>query len=267
MSSVAYRLTPGLRTRPLHAVQFGLRFKSTTPPPQSGGGAKGVVPSINKIGIPMKSYIPPSFNRLNFLSHPIISIKCLLRRCGLLALNTYQVLDIRKNIGKPDFVLWKNNSIENFILVNKLFANGHLKPLKSKVSSFVFKSLESRLKSLPENTKLDWKLLKFNKPPKLVNLHNFPNDDGSTMCVQVIYKFDTQQRLITVKNGSDATTFDRNLVQYVGFNVDPYSNEVVLAGSLFESDLTTKISDSQANPTQRQLLDTMARNGDIFRNQ
>lgn len=178
-------------------------------------------------------------------------------------MNTYHVFEFRKT-GKPDFLRWKNAAIESYVRVNKAFAQRKLSSVKSEMSTFVLKALEDRAKTMPKDVVFDWRLLKFKSKPKLVSFQNFPNTDGSTLCLQVVYRFDTTQRLVSVKDGK-ANTQDRDLMEYVGFNIDPLSGAVCIAGSLFESSTKVKLNDFNSQPSQVEVLHNMALHGDIYR--
>ncbi|ODV94077.1 hypothetical protein PACTADRAFT_50966 [Pachysolen tannophilus NRRL Y-2460] len=246
-----------------------VRFNSTEKTSLSSTKSKssntiGNQPSITKIGIPAKLYIPPRISRLpNPFLNPVRFMKCIFKRLGLVGLNTLQVIDFRKGGLKPEFILWKNLAIEKFVHVNKAFAQRKLQTVRSECSSFVFDALKNRSKTLPKDVELDWKLIKFNSKPKLLSFYHFPTTDGATLCLQIVYKFDTKQRLVFVKNG-ETTNQDKDLIEYLAFNVDPYTKEVCIAGSLFESGIDEKIS-PEASPSQRTVLNNMVEFGDIYR--
>lgn len=261
---------PKLRT-PL--VVSSIRYNSTTPSTKKSSllgkrpkDAIGQTPSVTKIGIPNKVYVPMRLSKMpSLFTHPVQFIKCVARRMALVGINTLQIIDFRRSM-KPNFLLWKNEAIEKYVLVNKLFAKQNLQPAKNACSVYVYNALEKRLNSLPKNIEMDWKLLKFNKVPKIISFNNFPNEDGSTLCLQITYKFNTKQRLVTVSNG-DVKTQDRDMIEYLSFNVDPYSNQVCLAGSSFESEPDEIVYSRDRSYSQKQIADNMVIYGDIYRSE
>ena len=165
---------------------------------------------------------------------------------------------------KPQFVAWKNKAITEFVRVNKAFSERRIESIRDEVSEFVYFQLGKRQAALP-NALIEWELVKFNSPPKLLSFNAFPHEDGSTLLCQIIYKFDTKQKWIVKKRGEDKITeTERDMVEYLAFNIDPYNDNVCLAGSVFEAPLDRKL-ESKVVASQTKALEYMNINGDIYR--
>lgn len=256
---------------------FFTRFASTTDivtkkDPSIGIGAKNKKkqqqqrPTINKVGVPHDPYIPVSYNNLP-LSRPGLALRALWNRVKLFCFNWVQVYQFKSGMGKgykPEFVSWKNKAITEFVKVNKAFSERKIENIRPDVSEFVYFQLGKRQAALP-NALIQWELVKFNSSPKLLSFNAFPHEDGSTLLCQIIYRFDTKQKWIVKKRGdADFTESERDMVEYLAFNVDPYNNDVVLAGSVFEAPLERKL-ESKVVSSQKRALEYMNTNGDIYR--
>jgi protein MBA1 len=190
----------------------------------------------------------------------------LIRRLYVLGINTIQVALLRWQTGvKPEFLLWKNKAIEQYVAVNKSFSSGNLKPIEKSVSVWVEKSLNNRISSIPKSVKLDWKLLKFNEKPKLVSFRPIMLPGRPIEFSQAVYKFNTKQELINVNLKTEKVTkTERNVIDYVGFLINLDTNEVILAGSVFENSPQDKIPKPE-DIDQSMIFDDMRANGDIYR--
>jgi protein MBA1 len=254
-----------------------LRYASTTDivtkkDPAIGIGAKNKKkqqqqrPTINKVGVPHDPYIPVSYNHLS-ISKPGLVLRALWNRVKLFCFNWVQVYQFKSGMGKgykPQFVSWKNKAITEFVKVNKAFAERKVENVRADVSEFVYFQLGKRQAALPKAL-IQWELVKFNSSPKLLSFNAFPHEDGSTLLCQIIYKFDTKQKWIVKKRGeSEFSETQRDMVEYLAFNVDPYTNNVVLAGSVFEAPLERKL-ESKVVSSQKKALEYMNTNGDIYR--
>ncbi|ONH74512.1 Inner membrane mitoribosome receptor MBA1, mitochondrial [Pichia kudriavzevii] len=223
-------------------------------------------PTINKVGVPHDPYIPVSYNHLK-LSQPGKVLRALWNRVKLFAFNWVQVYQFKSGMGKgykPQFIAWKNKAITEFVRVNKAFSERRIESIRDEVSEFVYFQLGKRQAALP-NALIEWELVKFNSPPKLLSFNAFPHEDGSTLLCQIIYKFDTKQKWIVKKRGEDKITeTERDMVEYLAFNIDPYNDNVCLAGSVFEAPLDRKL-ESKVVASQTKALEYMNINGDIYR--
>lgn len=228
--------------------------------------------SIFQVGVPHAPYVPPRWSRLSpiMLSSPKQFTYALWAKLKLWAMNWAQVYNFRSDMRsgwkgyKPNFLLWKNNAIETFVDVNTAFANKKVSSVHDKVCNFVYESLLKRQASLPKNT-LVWQLVKFNSKPKLISFNSFPNHDGSVLMCQIIYKFDTRQKWL-VKQKNEFVPKERDVVEYLAFNVNPYDNSVCLAGSVFESS-PKRVLESKVISSQSETILYMKKNSDIFRSE
>ena len=212
-------------------------------------------------------YIPPSKQNLpNFLSSPIICANALIRRIYTLGMNTVQVALFRYQSGyKPNFLLWKNKAIEIYVQVNKAFANRTLDSVKPQVSIWVEEALEARAKQLPSSITLDWELIKFNEIPKLVSTQAMMIPGRPVELIQLIYKFDTKQRLIKFNKKSGKTDkLDRDVIDYIAFICDASCDDLLLTGSVFESAPDAKLP-KDSETSNKVVIDRMKVSGDIFR--
>lgn len=225
-------------------------------------------PTINKVGVPHDPYIPVSYSKLP-LSQPLKTLRALWSRVKLFAFNWVQVYQFKSGMGKgykPQFVKWKNTAITEFVKVNKAFAERKVESVRGDVSEFVYFQLGKRQAALPKAL-IQWELVKFNSQPKLLSFNAFPHEDGSTLLCQIIYRFDTKQKWIIKKRGEEKPTeSERDLVEYLAFNIDPYTDHVVLAGSVFEAPLDRKL-ESKVVSSQAKALEYMNTNGDIYRSE
>ncbi|KAH3661978.1 hypothetical protein OGAPHI_006157 [Ogataea philodendri] len=225
-------------------------------------------PGIDRIGVPFNPYIPMRFSRLpSIFSSPKVVIRSVWNRLLLFAYNQIQVYYFKKSMGnkyKPNFLKWKNDAIETFVQVNKGFAERKLPSIRPIVSEYVYKSLEARTNSLPASTTMGWELLKFNSVPKVVTVHSFPHEDGVPLLVQIVYKFETKQQLLVKKAGQDVQTSVKDLTEYMAFNIDPFTDKIVLAGSVFESPVRKGITPKEGQEREV-ILSQMKINGDIYR--
>ncbi|CDK27801.1 unnamed protein product [Kuraishia capsulata CBS 1993] len=228
-------------------------------------------PSINAVGVVTKYYIPPRFSRYpSFFKHPKLFVQQFLKRAALVGLNTVHVAMITRTKkgaitkARLRFGKWKTRSLEIYVMVNQAFAKRKVDVLSKSVTRWVLDALRERQAKIPEGTLLDWKMVKFNKPPKIVNVQTLPNQDGSVLAVQITYKYMTKQKLTFTKDGKSQSK-ESDMIEYMTFNVDPYTDEVVLAGSLFESEWTTPVQPPNQIHEGSDMLKSMAHYGDIYR--
>lgn len=271
-------ITLGVRSPAARNLQCTfVRFASTTDiitkkDPAVGIGAKSRKkqqqqrPTLNKVGVPHDPYIPVSYSHLP-LSAPLKTLRALWSRVKLFCFNWVQVYQFKSGMGKgykPQFVKWKNSAITEFVKVNKAFAERKVESVRSDVSEFVYFQLGKRQAALPKAL-IQWELVKFNSPPKLLSFNAFPHEDGSTLLCQIIYQFNTKQKWIIKKRGeTEFTETERDMIEYLAFNIDPYTDHVVLAGSVFEAPLDRKL-ESKIVSSQQRALEYMNTNGDIYR--
>ncbi|QPG73352.1 hypothetical protein FOA43_000662 [Brettanomyces nanus] len=226
-------------------------------------------PTISKVGIPFEPFIAPRWSRMpNPIISPIRFTKCIFKKVYMSCYDWVQVYQFKRNMGKgykPNFLKWKNDAIESYVKVNKAFSERNIDKARDHMAEYVYFALGRRQKELPKNTTLGWDLVKFNKEPKLITFHTFPHDDGSVLLCQIIYQFDTKQKMtIKHRNSREFQEKTKDLVEYLAFNVDPYTDRVVVSGSVFESLPQRQLSQG-AMPSQEETINCMVKNGDIYR--
>ncbi|GME78455.1 unnamed protein product [Ambrosiozyma monospora] len=226
-------------------------------------------PAINKIGVPFQPFVPVRASRRpNLFTSPKLFFINLYKLTALTAFNVYQRWKFSSSMGKnykPNYIKWNNDVIDVFVKVNTAFSERKIEKVRDLMSDYVYFALGKRQASLPKNISLGWDLIKFNSKPKLMSFYPFPHDDGSTLLVQVTYRFETKQRLTFKKHGSKEIKEEvKDLVEYLSFNVDPYTEKVILAGSVFESPITRELS-AKSMPSQEETINNMIANGDIYR--
>lgn len=222
---------------------------------------------VRYLGITSDHYVPVSWKNFpNPITSPKLAWKSLIRRFYTFGFNTVQVGLLRYQVGlKPKFLLWKNNAIENYVQVNKAFANKNIQKASKTMSVWVAEALQKRVDSIPKNLRLDWRLVKFNEVPKLITFRPVMLPGQPVEYVQVVYKFNTTQELIKVNLNDEKTSkIQRNVVDYIGFTVDLHNNETTLAGSLFESSPHDPIPTPESIQ-QSEMFNDMRERGDLFR--
>lgn len=166
---------------------------------------------------------------------------------------------------KPQFLLWKNRAIENYVATNQAFARGDIKSVEKNVSVWVEKALKARVGSLPKDVRLDWKLVKFNQQPKLIAFRPIMLPGRPVEFAQVVYKLSTQQELINVNlKTNEVKKVDRNVTDYAGFLIDLDTDKVILAGTVFENTPADRIPKPE-DIDQSMIFEDMKLNGDIYR--
>lgn len=219
------------------------------------------------LGVANDIYIPTSYKKLpSVFFSPIVVGNALIRRIYTFGLNTFQVAIFRLQSGiKPKFKLWKNKAIENYVRVNKSFSERNIDFVKPNVSIWVEEALEIRIAKLPKKFKLMWDIVKFNSVPKLVSVQAIMVPGRPLEILQLVYKFDSKQRLIKYDlNSGKSEKLDRNVVDYIAYVCDASTDEMILAGSLFESDASAKIP-KNINDDTKFVIEKMKVNGDLYR--
>lgn len=219
------------------------------------------------LGVSTEVYIPPAFGNLpSIFSHPVVVFNALIRKIYTLGLNTVQVGIFRYQSGlKPNFLLWKNKAIQNYVNVNNAFAQKKVSNVKSQISLWVEEALEARSKQLPKHIQLEWQLIKFNEIPKVVSVQAMMIPGRPLEHIQLIYRFNTKQRLIKLnKKSSNADKLDRDVVDYLVYLCDASTNDLVLMGSVFESRPNSKLPKTFDDSTHA-AIQRMKISGDLFR--
>lgn len=200
---------------------------------------------IKNIGVIADFYVPPKY-----LKSPITSWhKLFFRRMGLFAINTYSVVKYRRETGlKLQFNEWKESAVEQLVKTNKIFAASCSVPkvkredylraqLDGVTGAEVTKSLIRRAGTFPQNSKLEWELLKIESNPKVISFNALPDANNIAALVQFVVLVKTRQKFtITTFNSEEPQVTESSVENYLAYTLDPFTNEMVLVGSLFESD-------------------------------
>lgn len=257
-------------------TQFlGPRNYSTQPPKKKK--KNNSVADISQI--PIKSlaaiadfYIPPSFS-----SCPISSWhKLIFRRLGVFAVNTYSVVKFKNETKvKLKFNDWKDQAMEKFVRTNKIFAASCNLPaskrpeylttqLEDNAGTLVCKRLIQRSNSFPVNGKLSWDLISIEKNPKVISFTVLPDSNNVTAYVQFVMKVTTKQK-VSYTNGKDIQESERVVTDNLVYTLNPFSDEVVLVGSLFESDHLRNVQPELSYKDTRLMQQFQNQTADIFR--
>lgn len=231
---------------------------------------------IKSIGVIADFYIPP-----RYMNSPVTSWhKLLFRRLGLFAINTYSIVKFRRETGlKLHFNIWKETAVEQLVKANKIFAASCAIPAAKReaylrgqldgiTGSEVTKSLVRRANTFPKNSKLDWELLKIESNPKIVSFNSLPDANNITALVQFVLQVKTKQKFTMTSVTSDKPLETvRSIENYLAYTLDPFTNELVLVGSLFESDHIRGVQ-PEINFTNSQVMASFQVScADIFRSQ
>ncbi|KAK6204714.1 mitochondrial inner membrane protein Mba1 [Scheffersomyces amazonensis] len=227
---------------------------------------------LNQIFVLTDYYIPPKFKDCPISSWP----KLFIRKLGTMAFSTYSVFRYKMDTKRPiKFNLWKDKGIENFVRVNKSFANACSKKVKER-STFlnsqlsevaavpVISSLAERAATFPAGGRTSWELISIEGNPKIVNVLAIPDKMEVTCYVQMVMKLSTKQKF-TVKLPEKNITEEKVLTDYLVFTVHPFTDEVMLSGKLFESDHLRKITPELAADDMNVMKAFMKATSDIYR--
>ena len=182
------------------------------------------------IGVMSDFYVPPKLTTCPITSWP----KLITRRIMLFALNTYNIVKFKREIGVPlEFNAWKDKGIENYVRANKVFAQACSEPqLKAKASllrrkldhscgKHLIESLSARSLSFPEDSKLNWELKSIQNNPKVVLFNIIPDADGIACFVQFILKLKTNQKISIVKDQKVVKEQESSVEDYLVYSMNP----------------------------------------------
>lgn len=235
---------------------------------KSGKKQEGDVFNPRFMGVATDIFVPTSYRNLpSVFTSPIIVTKSLIRRLYTFGFNTFKIAIFRFQTGsKPNFLLWKNKAIETYIQVNKSFAEKDLRKIHSNVSIWVEEALGARIRKLPDNLSLEWRIKKFNNVPKLVHIEPIMIPGQPLEHIQLVYKFDTKQELIKLnKITKKVEKQDNDIVDFVVFLCNSITNELILSGSVFESKPGAKLPKNSTDQEKKHIVNKMRTCGDIFR--
>lgn len=231
---------------------------------------------IKNISVIADYYIPPPL-----LRNPVTSWhKLILRRLGSFAMNTYSVVKFRNETGlKLKFNDWKEAAMEKFVRTNKIFASSCNLPLSKRENylklqldgnsgSTVIQHLINRSKTFPVSGKLSWELLSIESNPKIVNFTTLPDSSNITAYVQFTMKVKTKQKVtFEDKSGSNGgvQNTERIVTDNLVFSLDPYSEDMALVGTLFDSNHTRGVQPEVSFRDAKIMQEFQQQASDIFR--
>lgn len=199
---------------------------------------------LKTIGVLADFYIPPKF-----LSAPVTSWhKLLLRRIGAFGLNTFSISKFKSDTKlKLRINDWKELAVEKYVKTNKIFAAACSLPraqrqsyLQSQLDGIVgvevVRSLTARALTFPARSKLEWNLKSIEGNPKLVSFTPIPDSNDVTTIVQLVVKVQTRQEVVITGDSQEPKTTERLVTDYIVLTLNPYTDEMVFVGTLFESD-------------------------------
>lgn len=274
----SFKITGGYRTispRPVGLLNPLRSYASNSEAPKKK--KKSSMADISQI--PIKSlatiadfYVPPPF-----LNCPVSSWhKILFRRLGVFALNTYSIAKFKSETKvKLKFNQWKEDAMEKFVRTNKIFAAACNLPsskrpeylttkLQDNAGTLVTKRLIQRSLSFPANGKLSWQLLSVEKNPKVISFTILPDSNNVTAYVQFVMKVTTKQK-VTYNNGKDSQESERTVTDNLVYTLNPFSDELVLVGTIFESDHLRHIQPELTYQDTKLMQEFQNQTADIFR--
>lgn len=248
----------------------GVRFATTSTKKQQTGNISQV--SIKSIATIADFYIPPKLTTCPISWWP----RLILRRLGVIGINTYSVAKFKGDTKlKFKFNVWKEQAMEKFVKTNKLFAAACSLPLQQRESylklqlenttgALVAQKLIERAKSFPSHGKLQWELIKVEKNPKVVSFVGLPDNNNITTYIQMIIKVRTKQR-VSLINGKNTNTTERLVQDYLVCTLNPYQDELVVVGTVFESDYKRGVNPEISFNDTKTMLAYQQQCADIFR--
>lgn len=198
---------------------------------------------IKAVGVLADFYVPPKFTNSPITSWP----KLLLRRIGAFGLNTFSVSKFKSDTKlKLRFNDWKELAVDKYVKTNKIFAAACSLPkaqrqsyLQSQLDGIagieVLKSLSARASTFPARSKLEWNLKKIEGNPKLVSFTPIPDSNDISSVIQFVVKVQTRQEMV-ISGDAEPKLSERLVTDYIVLTLNPYTDEMVLVGTLFESD-------------------------------
>ncbi|KAG7664736.1 uncharacterized protein J8A68_001761 [[Candida] subhashii] len=286
---ISREYSPLLRTSSSHINRHILPSSTIINPIRTYAKKKkdGAVADISQIplsylGVMADFYVPPKLT-----DHPISKWpRLLLRRLGMFAYNTYNIVKFKQESGiSLQFNKWKDDSIETFVKVNKTFSNACNLPLERKNrEKFIFSKLQhnvgqstmqalcQRVTSFPEGSHIKWELVEIIGNPKVVSFNVIPDSNNILVYVQFIMKLHTKQKVAISRIasggevGKDVQVKETESIDYLVFSLNPTTDEIYLAGKVFESDGDRKIQPDAITMTPKKMKELTTLFGDIYRN-
>lgn len=220
---------------------------------------------LNRIPVLGDYYVPPKV-----FAGPVRQWHRLVgRRLTQFFLNTYNVYKFKTETSlKPKFDSWKDRAIDLFVHTNKAFAAGNVNAAKDFLGYEALNTLKTRAESLPKLTKLQWDLVKIVENPKVVVFTAIPDTEGVTARVQFVMKLVTDQKVtVTTRTatGLEPNTTTRTVTDYLVYSLDPFSEEMMLVGSVDVADFTRLVMPEMDVTDVQAMKAFQMKTSDIFR--
>lgn len=249
---------------------MGLRYNSKKSKKDNQQMDLSQIP-IKSVGAIVDFYIPPPIFSCPIKSWPNL----ILRRMGLFVINTYSVVKYKQDTKlKLKFYDWKEDAMQKFVKANKVFASGCNLPaskrsdyikmqLENNTGSLVQKKLIERAKTFPISGKLSWDLVKVVKNPKIVSFMVIPDGNNIATFIQFVMKVRTKQK-VSFNDGTNNKETERVVDDYLVYTLNPYTDELVLVGTVFESDHLRNLQ-GETSQSMKLMNAFQDRCADIFR--
>lgn len=198
---------------------------------------------INMIAVLGDFYVPPKM----FKASMKIWHKLILRRIGNFFINTYGIIKYKRETDlNLKFNDWKEIGMEKFVQTNKVFSAACNKPVNQRSSfiksqldniagDLVIQNLIKRAASFPSNTKIDWELLSVETNPKIVTFICLPDANDLATYVQFTMNVTTKQKVTLTDANKKVTTKETTASENLVYTMDPFADELVFVGTVFES--------------------------------
>lgn len=240
---------------------------------------KKKTPTADISQVPVKSistiadiYVPPKLFDCPIKSWP----RLIMRRMGVFGVNTYSVFKFRNDTKlKLKFNDWKDEAMEKFVRTNKIFAAGCNLPiskrkdylsvqLEGNVGTLVSQALTERALTFPNNGKLTWELVDVVTNPKVISFTVLPDNNNVTTYLQIVLKVSTKQK-VTFTDGKQKQETERVVSDNLVYSLNPFNDEIVLVGTLFESDHLRGIQPEISFQDTKVMQEFQKQAADIFR--
>lgn len=226
-----------------HGCSGGARFYAKQPDIRQ-------VP-LNRMGVMTRIYVPPPLTKHPLQKWP----RLILRRIGAFALSTIHASKLKKSKTNIEpFGHIKEKAVEIYVRTNKVFSESlnkgenlhkrqkyNVDQLCNIVGHDVLVTLNRRAISAPLGMKSKWDLTAITENPKIVSLMTMPDANDLTCYVQFVMSLKSKQRL-TLTTLSNTVVTERTATDYLVYSMNPWTNDLFLVGSIFESGADDKLT-------------------------
>ncbi|WPK23032.1 hypothetical protein PUMCH_000256 [Australozyma saopauloensis] len=235
---------------------------------------------VDIINIPLKSmgvltdfYVPPKLSTVPIKAWP----RVILRSIGSFGLSTYFVGKFKNDTKlKLKLVDWKELALERYVKTNKIFAaacsqspgqrRSYIQTqLDGIVSTEVKNSLAGRASSFPQGARLEWNLKKIEKEPLVKIFQIIPDKDEVVAFLQLIIKLETRQEMVVHGENVETKRTERLVTDYVVMTLNPYTDEMIFAGTIFAAGPYQKLRPQLDGSDMRALFKFQRICADIYR--